>query len=439
MTWQSRGKTPPFDAKRGITCLSFLEQCILFFMSSNRSTDALHNKTGLGAGIPRYEQIKRHLRHDIDSGLLPPGQMLPSQGELAAKYGVSDITIRRALQDLARSGVLQRIAGVGTFVREERKLPRIALLLLGFDQVEKWRARSKIFGDLMAGIGEIAWESWSVFSVVRLNDVEAARNFIKEQTAQHLLDGLLIKSRDGTVLPELVAGLTIPYVTIRTTGPGVLNSALGDEFGEAQQLTRHLITQGYRRIAFIGPPIEDLFQRRYGGYVASLRGAHLPLDESLILRAEDYAIEHAGLWVDRLLGASGSLAAPGATRFDAIFCGMGTHVASRMIAELAERGLRVPEDLGFVMHDPDDSGELFEPPVTSAGCSNFDLGRAGAHLLDSLLKNQVSATSQLILPTHVVIRASTPGPMHNSPLASTRFTIAAQDHKKQNHGKQIQN
>jgi len=346
--------------------------------------------------------VKRQLRHEIDSGVLPPGQMLPSQPELIAKYGVSDITIRRALQDLARSGVLQRVAGVGTFVREDRPLPRVALILLGFDEVEKWRARSKIFGDLLAGVGEFAWESWSMFSVVRMRDVEAARAFIAEQTGQGLLDGVIIKSREGQILVDLVPTLTIPYVTVRTRSPQQSNCVVGDDFGEAQQLTRHLIQQGYRRIGFIGPPPQDLFQRRYGGYVASLRAADIALDESLVVRAEDYAIEKAGVWLDRLLTAP--------VRIDALFCGMGTLVARRMLLELETRGLHVPDDLGFVMHDPDDSGELFDPPVTSAGCSNFDLGRAAAHLLDSLLRNPTLEPAQVILPAHVVIRSSTPGP-----------------------------
>ncbi len=355
------------------------------------------------ASLPRYEQVKRQLRQEIESGLLAPGQFLPSQAELTVKYGVSDITIRRALQDLAGSGILQRVTGVGTFVREEKVAPRVTLMLLGFDDVEKWRPRSKIFGDLMAGVGEIAWESWSMFSVARLRDTEAARAFVTEQLKLGRADGFLIKSRDGEALRELLPAIPVPYVTVRTaSGNGEGHCVVGDEFGEAQQLTQHLIERGYRKIAFIGPPVEYLFQRRFGGYSASVRGAGLALDERLVVRATDYDIESAGRWVDQLL-ASGA-------RPDAIFCGMGILVARRMIAELARRGQQVPRDLGFVMHDTDESGELFDTPVTSAGCSNFDLGRASANLLNMMLTRTPSVTTQLVLPAHVVIRSSTPGP-----------------------------
>lgn len=57
----------------------------------------------------------------------------------------------------------------------------------------------------------------------------------------------------------------------------------------------------------------------------------------------------------------------------------------------------------------DDSGESFQPPVTSAGASNFDPGRSGAGMLDDLLKNPARKPVKLTLPAHVVIQASTPG------------------------------
>jgi len=378
--------------------------CIVFSVSaSNPSLDPPATKKAAGASLPRYEQVKRQLRQEIESGVLAPGQLLPSQAELTAKYGVSDITIRRALQDLASNGILQRVTGVGTFVREVKIAPRVTLMLLGFDDLERWSPRSKIFGALMAGAGEIAWESWSMFSIVRMRDTDAARAFVADQIKQGRADGFLIKSRDGEALRDLLPSIPVPYVTVRTApGSGDTPCVVGDEFGEAQQLTQHLIERGYKRIGFIGPPVEYLFQRRFGGYSASIRGAGLPVDDKLVVRAHDYDIQNAGRWVDALFA--------GGAKPDAIFCGMGTLVARRMIAELESRGIQVPRDVGFVMHDPDDSGELFDPPVTSAGCSNFELGRAAANLLNMMLMRAPSVTTRLVLPPHMVIRSSTPGP-----------------------------
>jgi GntR family transcriptional regulator len=67
-------------------------------------------------GRPLYEQLKRSLRGMIDAGLLKPGDRLPATGDLCARFGVSHITVTKALNDLAREGLVSRIQGKGTFV-----------------------------------------------------------------------------------------------------------------------------------------------------------------------------------------------------------------------------------------------------------------------------------------------------------------------------------
>jgi GntR family transcriptional regulator len=59
---------------------------------------------------------------------MPPGARLPTEPELGAAFGVSRTTIRTAVDDLARSGLVQRRAGSGTFVAEppiEQELTRL--------------------------------------------------------------------------------------------------------------------------------------------------------------------------------------------------------------------------------------------------------------------------------------------------------------------------
>lgn len=66
--------------------------------------------------LPLYAQIERNLRDLIQSGRLQPGQHVPPEWELAGLYGVSRLTVRRALDDLVRQDWLNRRHGVGTFV-----------------------------------------------------------------------------------------------------------------------------------------------------------------------------------------------------------------------------------------------------------------------------------------------------------------------------------
>ena len=68
--------------------------------------------------IPLYCQIKAKLERDIDSGKLVPGDRMPSEMELAAEHRVSRTTARQALQKLCEAGLVTRIQGKGTFVRQ---------------------------------------------------------------------------------------------------------------------------------------------------------------------------------------------------------------------------------------------------------------------------------------------------------------------------------
>jgi GntR family transcriptional regulator len=66
--------------------------------------------------LPLYELIERNLRDLILSNQLQPGDTVPPEWELAELYGVSRLTVRRALDDLVRQDWLNRRQGVGTFV-----------------------------------------------------------------------------------------------------------------------------------------------------------------------------------------------------------------------------------------------------------------------------------------------------------------------------------
>lgn len=69
-------------------------------------------------GAALYGEITRDLRQRIDRGEFAGGQRLPTEVELARGYGVNRLTVRRALSDLARCGVIRTEHGVGSFVRE---------------------------------------------------------------------------------------------------------------------------------------------------------------------------------------------------------------------------------------------------------------------------------------------------------------------------------
>jgi GntR family transcriptional regulator len=70
--------------------------------------------------VPLHHQVYLDLRRALDAGEWRPGDRLPPERQLAARYGCSLITVRRALTELAREQRLERTRGKGTFVLRPR-------------------------------------------------------------------------------------------------------------------------------------------------------------------------------------------------------------------------------------------------------------------------------------------------------------------------------
>ena len=85
-------------------------------MSRDRASDPAHVLK------PLYVRLRDDLRGQILDGRLAPLAQLPSEHELIARHGVSRITVRQALNDLQKEGLIVRVHGKGSFV----SCPRIA-------------------------------------------------------------------------------------------------------------------------------------------------------------------------------------------------------------------------------------------------------------------------------------------------------------------------
>ncbi|HEX9032976.1 MAG TPA: GntR family transcriptional regulator [Streptosporangiaceae bacterium] len=75
----------------------------------------------------KYQQIADRLRDQIDSGVLPPGERLPSEPDLVRQFDASRNTVRLALALLTNQGLVVTRQGLGTFVTEPAR-PFTALL-----------------------------------------------------------------------------------------------------------------------------------------------------------------------------------------------------------------------------------------------------------------------------------------------------------------------
>jgi GntR family transcriptional regulator len=78
--------------------------------------------------VPLYARIKETLRNRILDGTYAPHGQMPSEHELCAAFGVSRITVRQALGDLQKEGLLFKLHGKGTFVSKPKTFQNVSSL-----------------------------------------------------------------------------------------------------------------------------------------------------------------------------------------------------------------------------------------------------------------------------------------------------------------------
>ncbi|MGB8954369.1 MAG: GntR family transcriptional regulator [Tumebacillaceae bacterium] len=83
--------------------------------------------------IPLYYQLKERLTQQIMGGDFQPGTLMPSERELSDRYGISRMTVRQALGEMVKEGLLLREQGKGTFVAEP-KITQGLLRLTSFSE-----------------------------------------------------------------------------------------------------------------------------------------------------------------------------------------------------------------------------------------------------------------------------------------------------------------
>ncbi len=72
--------------------------------------------------LPAYEQVKAFVKARINAGAWRPGDAVPSEAELQQQFGVSRMTVNRAVKELAVEGLVTRVQGSGTVVAQLHRI-----------------------------------------------------------------------------------------------------------------------------------------------------------------------------------------------------------------------------------------------------------------------------------------------------------------------------
>ncbi|HMM85882.1 histidine utilization repressor [Azohydromonas sp.] len=90
---------------------------------------------GRGATAP-YLRVKQYLKDELSRARWLPGELMPSEAELVAQFGVSRMTVNRALRELSAEGFVERVQGVGTFAAHLHRVSSTLTIRDLHDEIE---------------------------------------------------------------------------------------------------------------------------------------------------------------------------------------------------------------------------------------------------------------------------------------------------------------
>ncbi|QTH40352.1 substrate-binding domain-containing protein [Cohnella sp. LGH] len=236
---------------------------------------------------PLYIQIREYIKNQIESGVLKPGDQIPTETDLTNKFQVSRITIKSALRHLVDEGLIYRVAGKGSFVSSEEShgLPQ--------EEESVYTPKTKIgflmpqLGDMLSiqllrGIEEVCREEGLVLMVKSVLTQLEERLAIREMIAEGA-EGLIIFPVDGEAYSEEILKLKseqFPFVLVDRYLPGIKTNAV---FSDNQQGgfvgTDYLAQRGHKNIGIVSftKSKTSSSEDRFSGYLGAAKQNRLPL------------------------------------------------------------------------------------------------------------------------------------------------------------------
>lgn len=228
---------------------------------------------------------------------------------------------------------------------------------------------------------------------------EDEEQFYRRILENRMMDGLLIaSSRMNAPVIERLLEARMKFVMVErpTIHTEQVSYVISDNVEAARKAVAHLSDSGRRRIATITGRLDHVDGiDRLEGYKQALRDADLPLDMNLVFDGDfTYAAGYHGM--QRLI-------AQGA---DAVFAATD-RTALGALQAIQEANLRVPEDIALVGFD--NLAQYVQPPVlpiTSVDHHVIEKSAQATALLLDLIEGKQESPQQIIVPTELVVRAS---------------------------------
>lgn len=253
------------------------------------------------------------------------------------------------------------------------------------------------FPELMRGIAAVLHEKGYNMMLTMASSPQEERSACLKLLRQRRVDGVVLTS--GRIKDRLIDDLLAeehPFVLVgRVPDLRPVNWVNNDNVAVGSMAVEHLVGRGHRQIALINGPADMMVAiDRRQGYLDALRRAELPVDPHYEV---DGAFTREGGY-RAMVQLLGLIQPP-----TAVFCSDDAMAVGALTA-LRERGIDGAVALVGVNDDP--LTAQLDPPLSTIRIPVFDLGATAARMLVDLLGGKVEGPRQVILPSQLVVRAS---------------------------------
>jgi GntR family transcriptional regulator of arabinose operon len=344
---------------------------------------------------PKYQQLFESLKADIVSGRYQPGQKLPSEAALVNKSGASRITVGRAIRELQNLGLVERMAGSGTYVRDmgrEQRPHLFGLLIPDLGETE-------IFEPICQGIAnapEAAEHAllWGHMDT-HLSKTEQAwrlcQQYIAKKVSGVFFAALEFEADAEKVNRRILAALKQAEIAVvlldrRTTKAperhrpdlvGINNHQAG------YVATEHLIKLGCRQIGFLG----------YHGAASTIAERMAGYQDALAAHGLRPVLDLAQMNSNQLDSA------------EAFVC-VNDRIAGQLMHVFLARNTRIPEDVRLVGIDDVSYASLLPVPLTTVRQPTRDIGEAALRTMLDRIRMPRLPPREILLDGELVVRKS---------------------------------
>lgn len=347
----------------------------------------------------KYEKLQEQLKAELASGKFRPGDRFYTEREIMELYGVSGITVARALNEMTQKGYFKRKRKLGTFVLESPEIPGMTGTVM---------TRPLYINRIMQENSDETRNgpSWFVVEEIRRGIINSYPGAVKivdmeEIAAESEKDPNLL----AVLLPQQIAYYEEKYAarkpanTVEIVLPPnrgkIFNCVRSNYLAGVYEGMEHLIMLGHTRIAFLGNPG---MRNRYAAYRIALETYDLPSPPELTLLDEHAIDAAAGAALIRKLMA---LPSPPS----AVFCGTDK-LAIGAMKTLKELGTKVPEEISVIGFDDIAAAGTLDIPLSTVHVPYFEMGKAAVELLMEKIKTGQDIPARTLM-TNFIMRQTT--------------------------------